>query len=74
MEQTLQDRLGQLERLVASLRHDIRNQLTPAALIADLLNTNGDSSIRHSAHTLVRVVERIVSTLDATYDVVPPRD
>jgi len=53
MERTLQDRLGQLERLVASLRHDIRNQLTPAALIADLLNTNGDSSIRHSAHTLV---------------------
>jgi len=74
MEQTLQDRVGQLEGSVASLRHDIRNQLTPAALIADLLSTNANSSIQNSAHAIARVVERIVSTLDATYGVVPPRD
>ncbi len=74
MQQSLQDRVEQLESLVASLRHDIRNQLTPAALIADLLNTNDDASIRHLAHTIARAVDRIVSTLDASYDAVPPRD
>ncbi len=73
MQQSAQDRLEHLEEVIASLRHDIRGLLTPAALMADLLMENGDPAIRHSGDIVAGVVERIVSTLDATYQAVPPR-
>ncbi len=73
MEQTLQNRVDQLEAFVASLRHDIRGLITPAALVADRLMLSGDPAIQHSARTIIQVVECIVAALNATYDVVPPR-
>jgi hypothetical protein len=73
MQQSAQDRLEHLEEVIAGLRHDIRGLLTPAALMADLLMENSDPAIQHSGHIISGVVERIVSTLDATYQDVPPR-
>ena len=74
MEQSSQDQLEQLKKLISSLRHDIRGMITPALLIADRLTLNGDPAIQRSGTTITGIVERIVSTLNATYEVVPPRD
>ena len=73
MQQSAHDKLEHLEEVIASLRHDIRGLLTPAALMADLLMLNADPAIRHSGDIIAGAVERIVSTLDATYQDVPPR-
>jgi hypothetical protein len=73
MEQSSQDQLEQLEKLISSLRHDIRGMITPALLIGDRLTLNGDPPIQRSGIMITGIVERIVSTLNATYEVVPPR-
>ena len=67
------ERLEQLEKLVSSLRHDLRGQITPALLMASRLQANGDPAIQRSGTVIAGVVERILSTLNATYDVVPPK-
>jgi len=72
MEQAPQDRIEQLEKLVATLRHDLRGVITPAALIADRLRNSSDPSIQRSAARITDVVERILSRLNATYEIVPP--
>ena len=41
MEQSVDARVEQLEKLVSSLRHDLRGLITPASLIADRLRLNG---------------------------------
>ena len=68
MEQAPQDRIEQLEKLVATLRHDLRGVITPAALIADRLRNSSDPSIQRSAARITDVVERILSRLNATYE------
>jgi signal transduction histidine kinase len=72
MEQAPQDRIEQLEKLVATLRHDLRGVVTPAALIADRLRNSSDPTIQRSAARITDVVERILARLNATYDIVPP--
>jgi signal transduction histidine kinase len=72
MGQAPQDRIEQLEKLVAALRHDLRGVVTPAALIADRLRNSSDPSIQRSATRITDVVERILSRLNATYEIVPP--
>jgi hypothetical protein len=72
MGQAPQDRIEQLEKLVAALRHDLRGVVTPAALIADRLRNSSDPSIQRSAARITDVVERILSRLNATYEIVPP--
>jgi hypothetical protein len=72
MGQAPQDRIEQLEKLVAALRHDLRGVITPAALIADRLRNSSDPSIQRSAARITDVVERILSRLNATYEIVPP--
>jgi hypothetical protein len=59
--------------LVSALRHDLRGAITPAALIADRLRHHSDPAIQRSATRIAEVVERVLSRLTATYDLVPPR-
>jgi hypothetical protein len=73
MEQSAQDRIDQLERLVSALRHDLRGIVTPAALIADGLVRNPDPVIQQSAARISLTVERIIRRLNATYELVPAR-
>jgi signal transduction histidine kinase len=74
MEESAEARIEALERLVSSLRHDLRGAITPAALIADRLRQNSDPAIQRSAARIAQVVERVMSRLTATYELVPPRD
>lgn len=73
MEQTAADRVQQLEKLVSSLRHDLRGLITPASLVADRLQHNDDPAIQRSANMIAGVIERVVARLNATYELVPPR-
>jgi hypothetical protein len=73
MEQSADARLEQLERLVRTLRHDLRGLITPALLTADRLKMNSDPSIQRSGIVIATVVERIIVRLNATYDLVPQR-
>lgn len=66
-------RIEALERLVSSLRHDLRGLVTPAALIADRLRQSGDPDVQRSAERITGVVERVIVTLNATYELVPAR-
>jgi hypothetical protein len=68
----MQARVEELERLVSALRHDLRGAITPAALIADRLRHNSDPAIQRSAARIAQMVERILTRLNATYDLVPP--
>jgi hypothetical protein len=40
MEMSADARVDQLERLVSSLRHDLRGAITPASLVAERLKQN----------------------------------
>ena len=73
MEASARARVEELEKLVSALRHDIRGALTPAALIADRLRSNSDPAIQRAADRITAVVERVISRLNATHDIVPPR-
>ena len=73
MEEAEQYRIEQLEKLISHLRHDLRGLVTPALLVAERLELNGDPTIQRSGMMITGVVERIITTLDSTYDVVPPR-
>jgi hypothetical protein len=72
MEQSADGRVEQLEKLVRTLRHDLRGSLTPALLIADRLKMNSDPAIQRSGIVIATAVERILFRLSATYDLVPP--
>lgn len=68
-----QSHVEQLERLVSELRHDLRGAISPAALIADRLMHNSDPVVQRSGRTIQVVVERVLTILDATSRLVPPR-
>jgi hypothetical protein len=72
MENVRHDRVKELEKLVSSLRHELRGVITPAVLIADRLLLNNDPAVLHSGTILTKMVERILEILDGTYEVVPP--
>ncbi|MGC1410237.1 MAG: hypothetical protein WA864_15015 [Acetobacteraceae bacterium] len=72
MDQSPPERIAQLERLVSNLRHDIRGIITPAALVAEGLRGNADPAIQRLASRIADMVERIVSRLNATHELVPP--
>ena len=44
-----EDRVEQLEKLVSTLRHDVRGIVTPVALATYHLYKSGDPAIQHSA-------------------------
>lgn len=69
----LQSRVDTLETLLARTRHDVRSALAPAMLAADMLRANPDPRAQRSAATVLRAIERVLEMLDATREVVPPR-
>jgi len=73
MDQDADTRMDQLEKLVSRLRHDIRGAITPASLMADRLKMNGDPTIQRSGTIIRDAIDRIIKTLNATYEDVPPR-
>jgi hypothetical protein len=66
------DRIAQLEKLVSSLRHDVRGIVTPVALAADHLHKSSDPAIQRSAARIDKMIERLVLRLNLTYGLVPP--
>jgi hypothetical protein len=72
MEDAVQSRVEELERLVSKLRHDLRGAMSPAALIADRLRQHSDPAVQRSGKTIGLVVERVLAILDATCQTVPP--
>lgn len=73
MTDATQTRVDELERLVSDLRHDLRGAISPAALIADRLRQSNDPAVQRSSKTIAIVVERVLSILEASCAVVPPR-
>ena len=72
MVELSEDRLEQLEKLVSTLRHDVRGIVTPVALATYHLYKSGDPAIQHSAARIDEMVERLVVRLNSTYGLVPP--
>jgi signal transduction histidine kinase len=66
-------RIERLEIMVSTLRHDLRGAISSTSLIADALLTNNDPIIRRSGQRIATTVERIMTLLDATLEVVPSR-
>ena len=66
------DRIDQLEKLVTSLRHDVRGIVTPVALAAHHLHKRSDSVSQHSAAMIDKMIDRLVLRLNSTYEQVPP--
>lgn len=52
--------------IISSLRHDLRNTLTPALLSADLLSSHEDTDVRDHAETILQALERTLACLAAT--------
>ena len=67
-----EDRIDQLEKLVTSLRHDVRGIVTPVALAAHHLHKRSDSVSQHSAAMIDNMIDRLVLRLNSTYEQVPP--
>ena len=72
MVELSEDRVEQLEKLVSSLRHDVRGIVTPVALAAYHLYKSSDPAIQRSAARIDEMVERLVLRLNSTYGLVPP--
>jgi hypothetical protein len=72
MVELSEDRIAQLEKLVSSLRHDVRGIVTPVALAADHLHKSSDPAIQRSAAGIDEMIERLVLRLNSTYGLVPP--
>jgi len=67
------DRIDELERLVAQMRHDVCGALSPAMLMADLLLTQPDPKVRVAAERIVTAIERTTALVRASRTLVPPR-
>ena len=72
MVELSEDRVEQLEKLVSSLRHDVRGIVTPAALATYHLYKSSDPAIQRTAARIDEMVERLVVRLNSTYGLVPP--
>jgi hypothetical protein len=66
-------RIVALETLLQRARHDVRSALAPAMLAADMMRAHADPRVQHSGATVVRSIERVLGTLDATRELVPPK-
>ncbi|KAA5610201.1 hypothetical protein [Rhodovastum atsumiense] len=69
----LQARIAQLEKLMSTIRHDVRSALAPAMLAADVLRTNAEPRVKRSGDVVVRAIERVMDMLAETRDVVPSK-
>lgn len=70
---TAERRIGELEQLVSTLRHDINSALAPALLMADRLRADDSPRIRNAGEHVSRSVMRVIELLKATRGVVVPR-
>jgi hypothetical protein len=66
-------RIEQLEALVSRLRHDLRGAISPAALIGDRLRQNADPSIQRAGGIIAAGVQKVLTVLDSSYELVPSR-
>ena len=67
-----QARLAELERLIASVRHDVSGALTPALMVADGLQSHADPKVQRAGGKIADSILRATKLLKATRDVVPP--
>jgi signal transduction histidine kinase len=70
----LQMRIAELEQLISSIRHDVRNALASTRLITDRMRTDHDPRLQKYATTIDRASQRILDRLEESREVVPPRD
>lgn len=68
-----QSRVEELEALVSHLRHDVRGRITTLALLAERLESHSDPAVQKTAKRIADSIQRVVDTLNATYQCVPPR-
>lgn len=69
---TATERIEQLERLVAQMRHDVCGALSPALLMADVLLGQPDPKVRVAAERIVTAIERTTTLVRASRNLVPP--
>lgn len=65
-------RIGELEKLVSSVRHDVNGALTPALMVADRLRSSTDPQVRRAGEKIGESILRVTKILKATRDTVPP--
>ena len=65
-------RIAVLERLVASVRHDVNGALTPALMVADRLRSSPHKEVQVAAEKIGASILRVTSITKATRDLVPP--
>ncbi len=70
---TATQRLEDLERLVARMRHDVCGALSPAMLVADMLTLQPDPKVRIAAERIIQAIERTTQLVRASRSLVPPR-
>lgn len=55
--------LGEQQRELSRLRHDLRGILSPALLLADRLSSSEDPMAKRTAEAMIRTVERAEQAL-----------
>ena len=65
-------RIAVLERLVASVRHDVNGALTPALMVADRLRSSPHPEVQVAAGKICTSILRVTAITKATRDLVPP--
>ena len=66
-------RVAALEQLFSRTRHDVRSALAPALLAAELLASQPDPRVQRHATTVVRAIEKVLQTLEASRAEVSPK-
>ena len=61
-------RLAALERATSMLRHDVRNMLSPALLVADRLIAHSDPAVSRAGQTVLKSIKRVEDRLQETKD------
>jgi len=64
--QVSEERVREMHRQLATLRHDLRGILSPAMLVADRLLDNPDPAVKRSGELVMRTVERMTARLAET--------
>ena len=60
------DRLAELEKTTSTLRHDLRNMLSPALLVADRLIAHADPAVARAGQTVLKSIKRVEERLRET--------
>ncbi len=71
---TAMARIEVLENLISGLRHDLRGAISSTSLVADALSANRDPVVCRAGQRIAATVERILTVINATVQVVPSRE